>query len=80
MEKIVVNSNLKYSPAQYGDNHEPTRERKCPEEQFKKGLDPPEKVSDSLDQASNWEHLGKVTIANVWRTLQIISFGWFLPL
>ena len=53
MEKIVVNSNLKYSPAQYGDNHETTRERKCPEEQFKKGLDPPEKVSDSLDQASN---------------------------
>ena len=35
----------------------------------KNWLHPPEKVSHSLHQTSNWEHLGKVTIANVWRTL-----------
>ena len=40
MEKVVINSNLKYSPAQYGDNYEPTGEKRCPEEQFKK-LTPP---------------------------------------
>ena len=46
----------------------------------KNWLHPPEKVSHSLHQTSNWEHLGKVTIANVWRTLQMKYFGWFLPL
>ena len=40
MEKVVTNSNLKYSPAQDGNNYEPTGERRCPEEEFKK-LTPP---------------------------------------
>ena len=39
-EKVVINYNLKYSPAQDGNNYEPTGEKRCPEEQFKK-LTPP---------------------------------------
>ena len=35
-KRLIINSNLKYSPAQDGNNYEPTGERRCPEEQFKK--------------------------------------------
>ena len=36
VEKVVISSILKLSPAQDGNNYEPTGERRCPEEQFKK--------------------------------------------
>ena len=45
--KVVINSNLKYSPAQDGNNYEPTGEKRCPEEQFKK-LTPPTWEGKSL--------------------------------
>ena len=39
-KRLIINSNLKYSPAQDGNNYESTGERRYPEEQFKK-LTPP---------------------------------------
>ena len=46
-KRLIINSNLKYSPAQDGNNYESTGERRYPEEQFKK-LTPPTWEGKSL--------------------------------
>ena len=46
-KRLIINSNLKYSPAQDGNNYEPTGERRCSEEEFKK-LTPPTWEGKSL--------------------------------